>query len=233
MWSLPSLKVLNEQAESKGYDKKLERACRTGVLDRKKLVCEWTHHDEPSKCSGELRHYLHYDIFSDKPKGILTLCEHHDGYYGSPSEGFFECCSCQRVMIENITWERYETIIDGESFCLPCAAELHLAENSNWTPLTDAAIDALTFDDVRKAPHLIGVQMPIPKGIEFVNNCEWDSYSGQGISGGGVNELKDSLRERKAAGDTKAILIMDAAYQFAVSIGVYVPVKGGKYDVIA
>ena len=232
MWSLPTLRQLNAQAESKGYDKKLERACRTGKLDGEKLVCEWADHDDPSCCSGELRHYLHYDIFSDKPKGILTLCEHHDGYYGDPSEGWFTCIDCQRVMIENITWEMYRHDTDDGPICIPCYLQRVMDDDSRWIPLTDDAINAVTEDTLRKAPHCIAVQMPIPVDtIRFVNNVEYDSYSGRGISGGGAEELKDTLRDLQAEGATRALLILDAAYQFAVSIGVYAPIKGGKYDV--
>ena len=229
IFSLPDINRMNSEAYQN--KKKLERACHTGTLDRKKLVCEWSDHDDPSRCEGELRHYLWYDIFSNDPKGILTLCEHHDGYYGSPSEGFFECDSCGRVHTENYTWERYEAITeDGRSLCLPCYAEETLVEDSNWIPLTDEAINAVTETAVRKAKHLIGVRMPCPAGIEFKNNVEYDSYSGASISGGGAEELKSTLRNLKAEGFARAILILDAAYQFAVSVGVYVS-KGGKFDV--
>src|SRR5690348_12408001 len=100
MWSLPDINRMNSEAFQ--LKNKLEEAARTGTLDGEKLKCEWEGHSEP--CDGELRHYLWYDIFSDDPKGILTLCEHHDGYYGSPSEGYFTCEDCERVMTENYTW---------------------------------------------------------------------------------------------------------------------------------
>jgi hypothetical protein len=48
---------------------------------------------------------------------------------------------------------------------------------------------------------------------------------GHCISGGGLDELKDTLRTLRDEGETKAILILDAAYQFAVSIGVYAPTQ--------
>lgn len=231
MWSLPSMKQLNQEAESKLFQNKLKRALKTGVLDRKKLVCEWADHDTPSRCSGDLRHYLHYDIFSPLPKGILTLCEHHDGYYGRPTEGYFECADCNKVMIENITWERYEhTTEDGDSICIPCFAQRVLSDDDRWIVLTDENIAAVNFNQVRKAPHCIAVQMPIPTGIEFVNNAEFDSMDGHSISGGGVNELKESLKELQTEGYKRAILILDAAYQFAVSIAVYKPIKNGPYD---
>jgi hypothetical protein len=216
MWSLPDINRMNSEAASE--KKKLERAVRTGFLDRKKLTCEWDGH---SLCEGELRHYLWYDIFSDDPKGILTLYEQHDGYYGSPSEGYFECSDCQQVFTENYTWEMYYHCEDGGMLCLPCYAGRSLADDSNWIPLTDAAIKAITEKTVRKAKHLIAVEMPVPKDIRFVNNVEFDSMDGHCISGGGVDELKETLCALQSEGEDRAILILDAAYQFAVSIAVY------------
>lgn len=233
MWALPTLRQLNERAESKGREDELKKACETGELDGEKLTCEWEG-SHLGECEGELRHYLHYDIFSDKPKGILTLCERHDGYTGHPTEGYFECADCQRIHTENISWERYEHVTDdGESICLPCFLERVMDDDARWVPLTDEGIATVTNKSIRKAPHAIGVSMPIPANtIRFVNNVEFDSYSGAGISGGGVEELRETLNELKAEGVTRALIILDAAYQFAVSIAVYAPVKGGKYDVI-
>jgi len=231
MWSLPSLKQLNQEAQTKLSQDRLKRALKTGTLDRKKLVCEWHDHDTPSRCSGDLHHYLHYDVFSPLAKGILTLCEHHDGYYGSPTEGYFECADCQKIHIENITWERYEhTTEDGDSICIPCYADRVLNDDDRWIPLTEESIAALTFAQVRKAPHCIAVQMPVPEGIEFVNNVEFDSMDGHCINGGGLEEFKDTFRKLQADGHKRALFVLDAAYQFSVSIGVYAPVKGGKYD---
>ena len=47
----------------------------------------------------------------------------------------------------------------------------------------------------------------------------------KGISGRGVEEIKQTLRELQSEGATRALLILDAAYQFAVSIGVYAEVE--------
>lgn len=63
--------------------------------------------------------------------------------------------------------------------------------------------------------------MPVPAGIRFVNNVEYDSYDGHCINGGGVEELQETLRQLKDEGEDRAILILDAAYQFAISIAVY------------
>lgn len=183
------------------------------------MPCEWHDHDSPSRCSGEARHYLVYDIFSDDPKEILTLCEHHDGYYGSPSEGYFTCADCGRVMAENYTWETYNVIVDDEELCLPCAAKHYIADDDNWIALTAENIAAVDFDRVRRAQHVIGVEMPLPQGIAFVDNLEFDSYTNRQISGDGVQEV---LTRAMQDGHKRALLILDAGYQFAVSIGVYV-----------
>lgn len=220
MRSLPSLKVLNAQAESKGWEKKLDRACRTGVLDGEKLVCEW--HD---RCEGDLRHYLHYDIFSDKPKGILTLCERHDGYYGSSSEGYFECVDCNKIMVTN---ENYYTSTSDGDVCIPCYADRVLNDEDAWIPLTDEAIDAINFNNVRKAKHLIAVQMPVPEGIEAVGDgVTFDSMDGHGVNDD-IDNLKEELRQAKEQGANRALLILDGGFQFCVSV--YVPVKGGRFD---
>ena len=240
MWALPTMKQLNQEAETKLFQDRLKRALKTGTLDRKKLVCEWHDHDTPSRCSGDLHHYLHYDVFSPLAKGILTLCEHHDGYYGSPTEGYFECADCQKIHIENITWERYEhTTEDGDSICIPCYADRVLNDDDRWIPLTEESIAALTFAQVTKAPHCIAVQMPVPEGIEFYANTECDSSTGgrltsssscEGSSDGAVSEIQETLSNAMAEGHTRAILILDGAYQFSISLGLYVPVKGRKYD---
>ena len=223
MWSLPDINRLNAEASSQ--KSRLEKALRTGVLNRKKLTCEWHDHDSPSRCEGDLRHYVWYDIFSEDPKGILSLCEHHDGYYGSPSEGYFECEDCNRIMAENYTWELYFVDTDNGRVCLPCYAQRVINDEDRWIKLTDANIDSLSFDQVRKAPHCIGVKMPIPKGIRFVDNAEFDSMDGHSISGSGVAGLRQTLLQLKADGVPRALLILDAAYQFAVSIGVYAPAE--------
>lgn len=71
-------------------------------------------------CSFESRadsSFLVYDIFSDDPKGILNLCNNHVGYSSDPTEGYFTCACCQRVMVENYTWEYYRVERDGETVC--------------------------------------------------------------------------------------------------------------------
>lgn len=223
MWSLPDITRMNAVAAKEAPS--LEQQIRTGIgSDGEKLECycsDWS----GGPCEGELYHYLWYDIFSDDPKGILTICETHDGYFGSPTEGYFTCKDCERVMIENYTWENYYTIVDDcTMLCLPCAAERYIADEDNWIELTDENIAAVDFDRIRRAKHVIGVRMPTPKGITFFDNAEFDSMDGHRISGGGIQEL---LHQAKDQGETKALLIVDAGYQFAVSIGVYIPEKEG------
>jgi hypothetical protein len=70
-----------------------------------------------------------------------------------------------------------------------------------------------------QATHVIGVRMPIPKSIEFVDNAEFDSGNGRQISG---DSVQDILTHAMEDGHERALLILDARYQFAVSIGVYV-----------
>jgi hypothetical protein len=218
MWSLPDIKRMNAAAKVEAPS--LEQQARTGIgPDGEPLECECKGWGRGEECDEKLRHYLWFDIFSDDPKGVLTLCERHDGYFGSPTEGYFECYDCNRVMVENYTWERYDTVVDGDQLCLPCAAARYIADDENWIELTDENIAAVDFERVRTAKHVIGVEMPIPKGIKFFDNAEFDSGNGQQISG---SDLKDLLGAAKDEGYTKALLILDAAYQFAVSIGVYV-----------
>ncbi len=227
MWSLPDLTRLNSQARSNR--KRLERAVRTGTLYGKKLTCEYAGHR--GDCHGRLHHYLWFDIFSNDAKGIITLCRHHDGYSGDPIQGYFTCSDCERVMIENYTWESYRTTVAGDVVCLPCAAKVYIAEPANWIPLTAEAIARVDFERIRRAEHVIGVEMPTPAGIEFKGNVELDSSTGGRLTSfsscestpdGGVADIQQMLTELMEQGHTRALLIIDGAYQFSVSVGLYV-----------
>lgn len=123
-------------------------------------------------------------------------------------------------MIENYTWEYYFTDTEAGRFCLSCAAESYLADEQNWIPLTDDRIDALTFDDIRKARHIIGVETPTPKRIEFFNCVTFDSMDSHGLDGG-VDTIQDYLRTLQEQGEDRAVIVMDGAFQFAVRISVY------------
>jgi hypothetical protein len=219
MWSLPDINRLNANAASNA--KRLEREARR----KRKPNCEHWNCNESATVS-----HLTYDIFSDDPKGVLHLCEHHDGYSGDPMEGHFTCSSCHRVMVENYTWERYETRNeDGESICLKCAAEEYFSNEKNW--LLPSAIESVVlqpkgppiFDpatgvlNVARCRHVLGVSQPIPEGIEFFENSEFDSCSGHQISGDNLLSVIQRLDPQQPF-----CPVLDAAYQFAVSIGIYV-----------
>src|SRR5208282_17026 len=134
-------------------------------------------------CTGALRTYLVFDIFSDDPKSTLTLCERHDGYYGSPSEGYFTCADCGRVMVENYTWELYYHDTPDGRLCLPCAAKRHIEDEDNWLPLTDEDIAVVTFEVIHHARHVLGVEMPVPKEIHLFESVTLDSSTGGMLRG--------------------------------------------------
>jgi len=223
MWSLPDLKLLNEKAykEKNKLYKCLKRSLNEDDTD---AVCEYGHNED---CEGDLRGYLWYDIFSDDPKGIIWLCEKHDSYYGLPAEGYFYCSDCGRIMIENYTWEKYFTVNeDANMLCLRCAFERHINNEDNWLD-SSGNID---FEHIRKLPHLLAVESTYcEKDLKFIGNVELDIFTGERITGfsststaeHGFNEIKE-LIDQAIKDYGKCILIMDAVYQFAVSIGVYV-----------
>jgi hypothetical protein len=74
MWSSPDIAGLNFHAVDRQVA--LRNAVGTGFLNGERLTCE----HENDNCTDELRHHLWHDIFSDHPKGVLTLCEPHDRY---------------------------------------------------------------------------------------------------------------------------------------------------------
>jgi hypothetical protein len=220
MWALPDINRLNATAEAEAP--KLIELMKTA--ERAKCEdCgeEFDVHDEDAYFS------LYYDIFSDTPKGIIALCPEHADYR---YDEYFICDECNRVMVDHYTWEVYRTSIGGIEVCLPCAAKIYLEQDENWIKLTPEDIEMVAFNSldvckrysVSKAPHLIGVSMPVPDSIQFVDNVEFDSMSGECISGGGVREIKDTLTDLMNKGIERAILILDAGYQFAVSIGIYI-----------
>jgi len=46
-------------------------------------------------------------------------------------------------------------------------------------------------------------------------------FSSSGESSIGIREIKESLYNAKNAGNTRALIVLDGAYQFSVSIGVF------------
>lgn len=122
-------------------------------------------------------------------------------------------------MIENYTWERYEK--DG--MCLPCAAKLFFNSKDNWIDPKEVKEiiyeqEAPQFEEGRlnvfAAQHVLGVRQPIPKGIQFIANAEFDGFDGHQISG---FDFETKLRSL----DRPFALVLDAGWQFAVSIGIY------------
>lgn len=232
MWSLPNIAALNDAAH--------RRACSTKPLEwyaehlrdpetEEPAVC--SHHDD--RCQGELRAYLWYDIFSDDPKGILFLCAHHDGYYGSPDEGFFFCDDCGRVFIENYTWELYTTYDEdaGSLLCLNCYAQRMIHDPQSWIPLDEESIEALDFERVRQAKHIFAVEGPRHGLIQVGESALFDSMTGGTVRttsdadptpDRGIAQLKEALRIAREQGYARALLVLDGAYQFCVSIAVYV-----------
>jgi hypothetical protein len=220
MWSLPDIKSLNARAAAnlpvlrREQKRKRKPNCEVyGCTHRAVESVEW------------------FDIFSDTPKGLVHVCENH-----SPEEveGNFRCDECQRILADHYTWERYQTSDGDETLCLKCAAERHFADEDHWidprqvtsvvlqpynprlngqnVPLFDLATGVL---NVARCKHVLGVKQPIPAAIRFVENFEFDSMDGHQISGGNV---LDTIRELSVP----FCPVLDAAYQFAVSIGLYI-----------
>ena len=218
MWSLPDIKELNKRA--KASKKVLLKTIRTGKETGKGLECDYADHGD---CEGAVRAIPYFDIFSDDPKGLIKLCEKHDGYFGSPAEGYFECGRCDRVFIdENYTWENYYHVNDCDGrICLNCYARQVIgdARDPGWLK-TDGS-EKVDFQRIRRAPHIIAAKGPT-YGLKFLGNTEFDNTTGGCISGGGTEEIRELLKKAKKRGYTRALVVLDATYQFAVLVGVYV-----------
>lgn len=172
MWSLPDIKRLNEEAVKNAP--KLKKAVKTGLLDGQRMTCDWC-----VELATNL--YPWYDVFSDTPKGIIALCDEHNHYYGSPSEGFFTCDNCGRVFITNYTWENYFTDTEeGERLCLNCAFDRHTKKQEHWL----CSIEEITWERIRKAPHNIPVEGRYwERCLSFIGNVEFDSMTGDKVIG--------------------------------------------------
>jgi len=213
MWSLPDIAVRNSRAAAAkpGIHKAIES--RVDPETGKQAVCE----RESADCGGEVHGTPWFDIFSDDPKGVTFLCANHAGEH---DEDFIDCADCERLMIDHITWERYVHDTPDGPICLNCYAKRVMDDPKAWVPLTKARIDMVDFSLLRKAPHIIAVSGPT-HGLQFHGNTEFDNMDGHCISGGGLDEIKATLHKARKEGKRKALLVLDAAYQFAVSIGVY------------
>jgi hypothetical protein len=216
MWCLPNIVSLNARAAANA--KNLKRALRRGPGKRQK--CE---------VYGCQQHAVEsvpwFDIFSDDPKGLIHVCE---ACPADAVEGFFRCEACERVMIDHITWERYEVVVGGRTLCLACAAEEYFADPVNWIDpklVKEVGFDrngaplfnpATGFLNLARCRHVLGVKQPLPAGIKFHDNAEFDSCDGRQISGDNLLNIVQGLDAQPFCP------VLDAAYQFAVSIGFYV-----------
>jgi len=237
MWSLPNIVRLNDEAAQAAQQKQFEKEA-AHAEEHNCEVCGWDGKEQSATYS-----YCWFDIYSDDAKGVVHLCEKHDGYTGSPLEGYFTCGDCDRVFIENYTWERFDVIVDEcEQLCLPCALKRYLNDDTNWlrtdsvtSVVLDPDADELFDPDsgvlnLARAPHLIGVRMPVPDSITFIENLEFDSCTGQMLAstsstfpaGVGESAALGVVRELAEQGHEKFLVILDAAYQFSVSISAYV-----------
>ena len=242
MWSLPDIKRLNDEAADAANRRQLEKDAEH-PQDHSCTVCEWNGEEKPADYS-----YLTYDIFSDDPKGVIFTCENHDRSTGEPIEGYFECGDCLKVLAENYTWERYDIIVGCERLCLPCALWRYLDDKEHW--INPEGVEQVVLDphsheedgwnrvldpqtgvlNLAACPHLIAVKQPLPDDLHFVENLEFDSSTGPLLAGFsstyaegvGENAALRKIRELAEAGYTEFIPILDGAYQFSVSIGLYV-----------
>ncbi len=213
MWSLPDIKSLNARAAAN------VPALKRKAKQKRKPNCEVYGCDCRAVESVEW-----FDIFSDDPKGLVHVCAEHPA---DSVEGHFTCEDCQRIMITNYTWELYQVSIEGATVCLKCAAEQHFADESNWidpsavkdvvlhdgppTKLFDPATGVL---NIARCRHVLGVKQPVPARVKFHDNAEFDAMNGRQISGQPLLDVIQELKEPFCP-------VLDAAYQFAVSIGIY------------
>ncbi|HEY3855708.1 MAG TPA: hypothetical protein VGO67_15070 [Verrucomicrobiae bacterium] len=215
MWSLPDIKLLNAHAADNR--RKIER--ETNLKTSRKHHCE--------NCGKPSTHHLKwFDIFSDDPKGVSHFCDVCFDQ-GADSNGFFECDHCQRCVADHYTWERYQTNLGDTSLCLKCAAEQYFADTANWIDPANVkeiispsrGASSPLFSDGKlnfgRCKHVLGVGQTPPPGIKFHDNAEFDSLDGHQISGRNLQDLIRELHEPFCP-------VLDAAYQFAVSIGIYV-----------
>ena len=215
MWCLPDINAMNARAAANA--KKLMRAA--GRRPNKKQKCEVYGCGQPAVESVPW-----FDIFSDDPKGLVHVCGE---CRPDAVEGFFTCEGCQRLMADHISWERYQVELDGQTLCLACAAKRYFATAENW--IDPAQVRAVVLDrrgsvlfepetgilNVSRCRHVLGVKQPEPAGIKYFDNFEFDSEDGRQISGGEMLTRIQELVEPFCP-------VMDGAYQFSVSIGIYV-----------
>lgn len=215
MWSLPDINQLNARAAAEGS--KIKRAIRRGPSKRQQ--CEY------AGCNRQAAESVAwFDIFSDDAKGLIHVCDEHPA---ESFDGFFKCDACDRVVAENYTWERYQVSLGGRVLCLKCAAEAYFADKENWInpalvkcvaepglvhgPLFDPNTGVL---NIAACKHVLANSQPLPAGVVFHDNFEFDSTDGHQISGRDPLEVIRELSEPFCP-------VLDTGWQFAVSIGLY------------
>ncbi len=216
MWALPDIKVMNERAAANA--KNLKRRLRRGPGKRR--ACE------VYGCGGKAFESVPwFDVFSDIRKGLNHVCTQHAG---EDVEGFFRCEGCQRVMIDHITWVRYQVELNGTTLCLKCAAGEYFKDPANWIDpklVKDAGFadngvplfDPMTgFLNLARCKHVLGVEQTPPAGVKFHDNAEFDFMDAHQISG------EHPLAIIARLDGQEFCPVVDAAYQFTASIGFYV-----------
>ena len=222
MWSLPEINAINAQAAANAA--KLRRQIRRGPSKQQK--CEVYGCEEHATKS-----HPWFDTFSDDPKGLVHVCPDH---VAEDVEEMFCCGQCNRLMCDHYTWERYRVELDGRVLCLKCAAEEYFEDQANW--IDPKLVKEVGFDrngaplfnkrtgflNLARCRHVLGVKQPLPQGIEFVANMEFDSEDCRQISGLPPVALIQQLDCERFCP------VLDGAYQFAVSIGLYV--RNGQHQ---
>jgi hypothetical protein len=213
MWSLPDINRLNAEAASN-----TNRIRREAARERKPQ-CEI--HGCTERASEST---LWFDVFSEDPKGVIHTCSDHS-WEDDPD--LFRCENCERVMVDHYTYERYSVELHGDVLCLQCAAKRYFGLEQNWIephavrqvrlerrdgPLFDRETGVL---NIARCRHVLAVRQPLPSGIAFFDNAEFDCCIGHQISGDNLLSIIQRL-------DQPFCPVLDATYQFAVSIGIYI-----------
>jgi hypothetical protein len=216
MWSLPDINRLNASAAAKAHQLRRvaarKRKPQCGIYGCNHRAIDST---------------LWFDIFSDDPKGVIHTCPEHS-FEDDPD--LFRCENCDRAIVDHYTWERYRVELNGDTLCLSCAAKRYFDESRNW--IDPRKVSAVVFRqqemefnavdgqlDIARCRHVLGVKQPLPAGVVLQDNAEFDGQNGHQISG---ENLLDVIRGL----DRPFCPVLDAAYQFAVSIGIYL--RGGE-----
>ena len=222
MWSLPEINRLNANAAANA--KKLRRE----AAGKRKPNCEI--HGCTCRASQST---LWYDIFSDDPKGVIHTCVEHTA---EDDPELFRCENCERVMLDHYTHERYRVELHGDVLCLKCAADRYFDIPRHWIEPQNVKRVVLKPGEgelfnttmgvlnIAHCPHVLGVKQPLPAGIELYDNAEFDSCDGRQISG---YSLLDIVRRL----DQPFCPVLDATYQFAVSVGIYVRSENQEQEV--